>query len=233
MPKTRPHSETAPERGERPDPRGSDRPGPWGDLPVSSPTKPPSPEAPTAQLSSGGRVPTAPPSDGQGTADEFIHIREGERPEDYDRRWRDEVFRGRVPQLTTRAVLTGLALGSILAISNLYVGLKAGWTLGVAITACVASSALWRGLHRAGLSRTPMGILEQNCMQSTASAAGFTTASLLVTAVPAYMLMTGTRIGPGWRLTARAKGCGLWACFLRFVADKRSTYTRPFSTFVG
>jgi putative OPT family oligopeptide transporter len=129
---------------------------------------------------------------------DFIQIEPGEAPEAYDRRWRAEVYQGEVPQLTLRSVLTGLGLGSVLAISNLYVGLKAGWTLGVAITACVASTALWRGLHRAGLSRSPMGILEQNCMQSTASAAGFTTASLLVTAVPAYMLMTGTHVGAGW-----------------------------------
>ena len=121
-----------------------------------------------------------------------------ETPAETDARWLAEVYRGDEPQLTPRAVLTGMALGAVLAISNLYVGLKAGWALGVAITACVLSAALWRGFVRAGLSRQPISILEQNCMQSTASAAGYTTSAVLVTAVPAYMLITGVRISAIW-----------------------------------
>lgn len=121
-----------------------------------------------------------------------------ESPADSDRRWLAEVYRGEEAQLTPRAVLTGMLLGSVLAISNLYVGLKAGWALGVAITACVMSAALWRGLVRIGLSRDPIRTLEQNCMQSTASAAGYTTSAALVTAVPAYMLITGVRISAIW-----------------------------------
>ena len=63
-----------------------------------------------------------------------------------------------------RAVVTGALLGGVLGVSNLYVGLKAGWGMGVAITACVLSTALWRGLGRIGLSRDPMSVHEQNCM---------------------------------------------------------------------
>lgn len=123
---------------------------------------------------------------------------EDESPQECDARWRAEVYRGEEAQLTPRAVLTGILLGSVLAISNLYVGLKAGWALGVAITACVMSAALWRGLMRVRLARSPISILEQNCMQSTASAAGYTTSAALVTAVPAYMLITGVRISAIW-----------------------------------
>ena len=121
-----------------------------------------------------------------------------ESPEETDARWLAEVYRGDEAQLTPRAILTGMLLGSILAISNLYVGLKAGWALGVAITACVLSAAMWRGLMRIGLSRDPIRLLEQNCMQSTASAAGYTTSAALVTAVPAYMMITGVRISSIW-----------------------------------
>lgn len=122
----------------------------------------------------------------------------GESPLECDRRWLGTVYRGDLPQLTSRAVLTGVVLGSVLAISNLYVGLKAGWALSVAITACVMSAAFWRTLHRAGGTDTSMSVLEQNCMQSTASAAGFATSAALVTAVPAYMLVTGLRLEPIW-----------------------------------
>lgn len=127
-------------------------------------------------------------------------IRRGSResPFDYDRRWRDQVFRGDVPQLTARAVITGMVIGAGLAISNLYVGLKVGWSLGVAITACVLSVAAWRALARTGWIGTPPSLLEQNCMQSTASAAGFTSVAVMVTAVPAYMMVTGLRIAPVW-----------------------------------
>lgn len=127
-------------------------------------------------------------------------IRRGSResPFDYDRRWRDHVYRGDVPQLTARAVITGMLIGATLAISNLYVGLKVGWSLGVAITACVLSVAAWRTFARTGLIGSQPSLLEQNCMQSTASAAGFTSVAAMVTAVPAYMMVTGLRIAPVW-----------------------------------
>jgi uncharacterized oligopeptide transporter (OPT) family protein len=66
----------------------------------------------------------------------------------------------------------GSLLGFLLAFTNLYVGLKTGWGLGVAITACIVSFALWNACLKLGLTRTPLSILESNCLQSTASAAG-------------------------------------------------------------
>ena len=50
-----------------------------------------------------------------------------------DRWWFDNVWRGDMPQLTLRAGLTGFFLGGILSATNLYVGAKTGWTLGVGI----------------------------------------------------------------------------------------------------
>ena len=40
-----------------------------------------------------------------------------------------------------------------------------------------------------GLARTPMTILENNCMQSTASSAGYSTGGTLVSAFAAYIII--------------------------------------------
>ena len=53
----------------------------------------------------------------------------------------------------------GSVLGGVLSLTNLYIGLKAGWGFGVAITAYILSYAIWSILHRARLVRTPMTIL--------------------------------------------------------------------------
>src|SRR5437870_2873889 len=115
-------------------------------------------------------------------------------PEEIERQWYERVYRGRgdrMLQLTWRAVLMGSVLGGVLSLTNLYIGLKAGWGFGVAITACILSYAIWTTLYRVGLARTPMTILENNCMQSTASSAGYSTGSTLVSAFAAYMLING------------------------------------------
>src|SRR5262249_53275752 len=61
-------------------------------------------------------------------------------PEEIERQWYEQVYRGRgdrLAQLTWRAVIMGSLLGGVLSITNLYIGLKAGWGFGVAITACI------------------------------------------------------------------------------------------------
>ena len=92
-------------------------------------------------------------------------------------------------QLTWRAVLIGSCLGGVLSLTNLYIGLKAGWGFGVAITASILSYAIWTSLLKVGLARTPMTILENNCMQSTASSAGYSTGGTLVSAFAAYIII--------------------------------------------
>src|SRR5947199_8727189 len=121
-------------------------------------------------------------------------------PEEIERQWLEQVYRGRgdrMRQLTWRAVLMGSVLGGLLALTNLYIGLKAGWGFGVAITACILSYAIWTALHRLGLARTPMTILENNCMQSTASSAGYSTGGTLVSAFAAWMLINGAAMPLG------------------------------------
>jgi OPT family oligopeptide transporter len=112
--------------------------------------------------------------------------------EEIERQWYEEVYRGRgdsMVQLTWRAVLMGSCLGGVLSLTNIYIGLKAGWGFGVAITASILSYAIWTSLLKVGLARTPMTILENNCMQSTASAAGYSTGGTLVSAFAAYIII--------------------------------------------
>ena len=107
-------------------------------------------------------------------------------PEEIERQWFEQVYRGRgdtMPQLTLRAVVMGSVLGGVLSLTNLYIGLKSGWGFGVAITACILSYAIWTSLHKIGVVRTRMTILENNCMQSTASAAGYSTGTTLVSRI--------------------------------------------------
>src|SRR5215470_8119808 len=113
-------------------------------------------------------------------------------PEEIERQWYEQVYRGRgdsMAQLTWRAVLIGSCLGGVLSLTNLYIGLKAGWGFGVAITACILSYALWTSLLKVGLARRPMTILENNCMQSTASSAGYSTGGTLISAFAAYIII--------------------------------------------
>src|SRR3982074_2846728 len=115
-------------------------------------------------------------------------------PEEIERQWYEQVYRGHgdsMAQLTWRAVLGGSCLGGVVSLTTLYIGLKAGWGSGVAITASILSYAIWTSLLKVGLARTPMTILENNCMQSTASSAGYSTGSTLVSAFAAYMLING------------------------------------------
>lgn len=121
-------------------------------------------------------------------------------PEEIERQWFDQVYTGRgdsMLQLTWRAILMGSALGGILSLTNLYIGLKAGWAFGVAITACILSYAIWTFFHRIRFARTPMTILENNCMQSTASSAGYSTGGTLVSAFSAYILLTNQTMPVG------------------------------------
>jgi uncharacterized oligopeptide transporter (OPT) family protein len=134
-----------------------------------------------------------------------------------ERAWYERAFRGDSAQLTVRAVGMGAALGFFLAFTNVYVGLKAGWGLGVALTACIASFTIWTSLLKLGVAKSPMTILESNCMQSTASSAGYSTTVMLVTAFPAMLLLSVTDANPrgtqrqwyvvgGWVLCVAALG---------------------------
>lgn len=112
-------------------------------------------------------------------------------PEEKDLYWFRNVYQGdHVPQLTLRAVLMGGVIGMLMATSNLYTTVKLGWSFGVAITACVLAYALSQFLHRVAGVR-PLSMLENNCMQSTASAAGYSTGGTVGSAFGALLLIEG------------------------------------------
>lgn len=113
-----------------------------------------------------------------------------------ERAWYERAFRGDAAQLTVRALVMGTVLGFFLAFTNVYVGLKAGWALGVALTACIVSFTVSAGLVKLGLARTPLTILETNCAQSTAASAGYGTAVITSTAVPAMLMLSTTDADP-------------------------------------
>jgi len=115
-------------------------------------------------------------------------------PEEIELNWYKNVYQGdHMPQLTLRAVLMGSLLGGFMSLSNLYVGLKTGWALGVAITSCILSFAIYKSLRAVFPTWFPtdMSILENNCMQSTASSAGYSTGGTMVSAIAAYLIVTG------------------------------------------
>ncbi len=119
--------------------------------------------------------------------------------EEFEKRqlhWLNHVYQGdHVPQLTLRAILMGGILGALMSVSNLYTTLKVGWSFGVAITACVLSYVIWRTIRIVVPVLTPMSILENNCMQSAASAAGYSTGATIGTALGALLLITGQHMG--------------------------------------
>lgn len=120
---------------------------------------------------------------------------QGLSPEEKEKWWFENVYQGdSMPQLTWRAVLMGSLLGSFMSLSNLYIGLKTGWGLGVAITASILSYTIWTTLYKLRLVKSKMSILENNAMQSAASAAGYSTGGTLVSAIAAYMLLNNATI---------------------------------------
>jgi OPT family oligopeptide transporter len=133
----------------------------------------------------------------------------GKSPLQIELEWFENYYHGNIPQLTGRAVLIGVILGGVMSLSNLYVGLKTGWGLGVAITACILSFSIGAALSKIGILRTNLSILENNCMQSSASSAGYSTGSTMVGAISALLMIRGEHL-PFWTLL-------LWTIFLAIL----------------
>ncbi|WPU65988.1 OPT family oligopeptide transporter [Peredibacter starrii] len=116
--------------------------------------------------------------------------------EEKDQWWLKNVYKGDMPQLTIRSALTGMILGGILSLTNLYIGIKTGWTLGVGISSVILSFAFFKLIQKLKLG-SEMSILENNAMQSIATSAGYMTAPMMAS-IPAYMMVTGQVI-PMWQ----------------------------------
>ena len=119
-------------------------------------------------------------------------------PHDPERHWLKNVYKGDVRQLTVRAVIAGMLIGAVMCLSNLYVILKTGWSLGVTITACILAFASFSALRAVGLVRTEVTALENNAVGSVASAAGYMTGGGNMAAVPALLMLTGALPPSGW-----------------------------------
>ena len=117
-------------------------------------------------------------------------------PEQKDRWWLENVYRGDMPQLTLRAALTGFILGGLLSATNLYVGAKTGWGLGVGITSVILAFAFFKILQKLGA--TEFTILENNAMQSIATSAGYMTMPL-TSSLTAYMIANSVLL-PWWQI---------------------------------
>ncbi|WP_394828426.1 OPT family oligopeptide transporter [Pendulispora albinea] len=120
-------------------------------------------------------------------------LRSAAASEDPERRWLEEVYQRGAVQLTVRAVIVGMFLGAVMCLSNLYVVLKTGWSLGVTLTACILAYAIFRGLGVLRVSRRDFSMLENNAASSVASAAGYMTGGGNMAAVPALFVLTGIR----------------------------------------
>ncbi len=124
--------------------------------------------------------------------------------------WLRTVYKKGARQLTVRAVLSGMVIGAVMCLSNLYVVLKTGWSLGVTVTACILAfgafslgGSVRRGAARVlpfiGKPKHEFGMLENNAMGSVASAAGYMTGGGNMAAVPALLVLTGFR-PDGWSM---------------------------------
>ncbi|MBY0313963.1 MAG: OPT/YSL family transporter [Bdellovibrionales bacterium] len=135
-----------------------------------------------------------------------------------DEWWLKNVYKGDMRQLTWRSALTGALLGSVLSLTNLYIGIQTGWTLGVGITSVIVSFAMFKFLSRFQLS-TEMTILENNTMQSIATSAGYMTSPLMAS-LSGYMMATG-HIPPMWQVYCWIVVLAILGALFAFPLKKR------------
>lgn len=106
-----------------------------------------------------------------------------------DREWLEKVYARGEAQLTARAAVTGMILGSVLGASNLYIGLKIGWNFGMSITASVLAFAIFTAVSKVFPSARPFSMLENNTSQTAASAAAYMSSAGLVSSIPALTML--------------------------------------------
>ncbi|WP_296188791.1 OPT family oligopeptide transporter [Pseudomonas sp. UBA1879] len=99
-------------------------------------------------------------------------------------------------ELSPRAVLTGAVLGILLTPSNVYAGLKIGWSFNMSIIALLIGFGIWQSLARRNHRQPPWTLHESNINQTVASAAASIISGGLVAPIPAYTLLTGQQLDP-------------------------------------
>jgi uncharacterized oligopeptide transporter (OPT) family protein len=120
-------------------------------------------------------------------------------------------------ELSLRAVVTGILLGVMLTPSNVYAGLKIGWSFNMSIIALLIGYGFWQGLATR-LGKAPWTLHESNINQTVASAAASIISGGLVAPIPAYTLLTGETLSslPMMAWVFSVSFLGIWiAWYLR------------------
>jgi uncharacterized oligopeptide transporter (OPT) family protein len=124
-----------------------------------------------------------------------------------DQWWLANVYRGDMAQLTVRSAVTGFLLGGVLAATAMYIGAKTGISIGVGLTAVILAFALYRIMASLGVA-SDFTILENNCTQSIATAAGYMIGPM-ISSLTAFMLVTG-KVIPAWHMI-------IWMCVVSII----------------
>lgn len=128
--------------------------------------------------------------------------------DEIDEHWLRHVYKPNEPQLTTRAALAGMLLGGVMSVANIYIGLKVGWSVGMALTSTILAFAVFALLRSMGIARRTFTMLENNSVASAASAAGYFSSSGMVSAIPALYL-TQSRMLTWWELALWVTGVSM------------------------
>ncbi|MBN1610188.1 MAG: OPT/YSL family transporter [Polyangiaceae bacterium] len=100
-------------------------------------------------------------------------------------------------RLTARSIATGMLIGGLLSICNVYSGLKVGFTTNMSIATVLLGYGLWRFLQRSSTTH-PFGLQENLTSQTAGSAAASIAGAGLVAPIPALTMMTGQRLDWTW-----------------------------------
>ncbi len=93
------------------------------------------------------------------------------------------------PELTIRAILTGILLGALLTPCNVYTGLKIAWGFNMSVAAGLIGFAFWSTMQRLQ-GTSPLSLYENNINQTTTSSAAAILSSGLAAPIPALALLT-------------------------------------------
>lgn len=122
-------------------------------------------------------------------------------------------------ELSLRAVLTGMLLGVLLTPSNVYAGLKIGWSFNMSIIALLIGFGFWQGLAARIWNGAAWTLHESNINQTVASAAASIVSGGLVAPIPALTLLTGQAL-PALPMMA-------WVFSVSFLGIWIAWYLRP------
>ncbi len=106
-----------------------------------------------------------------------------------ERHWQEIVYRGdKMPELSSRAIVSGIFLGILVMSENVYMGLKIGITEAGSILSAILCFALFKSFKKS------ISVLENNTAQTLSSAAG--SIGIIVSVVPALHLIGYELSGP-------------------------------------